>query len=237
MAIRTMTTKESFEKNPDGVEVVTNYPGHEAGAVSHRVCCISGTRPDGTFGKMYTDCAHRSDPEYRFKKGPDCDDRCYVSEPLYMRTTHVGKVLSLGERNGYDDSDFYAVVWDDEKNAPEEITYASTRGWTYPNGASVDATPEVVAKHEAWAAAVRESAREARVEAERRRQSRKPTACSTWPGTPSWPSGRPGSRAWRKSPCSSSRTSRPGGRRTSGSGGSGGTAATPCVRSTGRSGP
>jgi hypothetical protein len=50
-------------------------------------------------------------------------------------------VLVTYERNGYDDSDFCALVWDDSR--VKEVTYASTRGWTYHNSTVVDATPEV----------------------------------------------------------------------------------------------
>lgn len=70
--------------------------------------------------------------------------------PIYIRTTHVGLVLSLREANGYDDSDFYATVWNDTLGKTEEIMYATTRGWTYPNNAEIDASPEVIAKYEAW---------------------------------------------------------------------------------------
>ena len=69
---------------------------------------------------------------------------------IWVETTHVGLVLSLREANGRDDSDFYATVWNEEKGAPESIMYATTRGWTYPNGASIDATEEVKAKYKAW---------------------------------------------------------------------------------------
>lgn len=61
----------------------------------------------------------------------------------YSVVTYKGAVLNTGEYNGYDDSDFYADVWDDEAGVVKRITYATTRGWTYLNGASVDATPEV----------------------------------------------------------------------------------------------
>jgi len=73
---------------------------------------------------------------------------------LWMVTTHVGLVLNLREANGRDDSDFYATVWNEEKGAPESIMYASTRGWTYPNGATVDATEEVKAKYAAYCAVI-----------------------------------------------------------------------------------
>ncbi len=62
-----------------------------------------------------------------------------------LRETYIGRVLGLGENNGYDDSDFYAIVWDDETETTKRITYASTRGWSYDlYGATVDATPEIV---------------------------------------------------------------------------------------------
>ncbi|GAA1838828.1 hypothetical protein GCM10009772_15670 [Pseudonocardia alni subsp. carboxydivorans] len=62
--------------------------------------------------------------------------------------SHVGAVLETYEHNGYDDSDFIAVVWDGEQISARE--YASTRGWTYHNGAEVDATEQVRATALAW---------------------------------------------------------------------------------------
>lgn len=64
----------------------------------------------------------------------------------YWVTTYEGKVLETRERNYYDDSDFYALVWDDDANAVISVDYATTRGWTYLNSATVDATDEVKAK-------------------------------------------------------------------------------------------
>jgi hypothetical protein len=61
-----------------------------------------------------------------------------------------GCVLGTGEHNWYDDSDFYALVWDEEEGRIRKIQYATTRGWTYHNGATVDATPEVISKAVAW---------------------------------------------------------------------------------------
>lgn len=84
----------------------------------------------------------------------------------WFRISHVGKVLAKGERNWHDDSDFYAVVWNDEKNEPQEIGYATTRGWTYGDSATVDATDEVRAKADAWYAARAEERRQAREAAE-----------------------------------------------------------------------
>lgn len=82
-------------------------------------------------------------------------------DPVF-EITWTGCVLRLGERNMYDDSDFYAIVWDAPKGAPRQVEYASTRGWTYANGADVDATDEVKAAYEAWETARAEDRRMAR---------------------------------------------------------------------------
>lgn len=75
----------------------------------------------------------------------------YKPSYYWTKKIFVGKCIREREYNGYDDSDFYMLVWDDEINAPREIQFASTRGWTYPcMGSSVDATPEVRAKYEAY---------------------------------------------------------------------------------------
>lgn len=67
--------------------------------------------------------------------------------------SYTGCVLKTGEHNWHDDSDFYALVWDEKNGIVREIEYATTRGWTYHNTATVDATPEVLAKAVAWKAA------------------------------------------------------------------------------------
>jgi hypothetical protein len=64
--------------------------------------------------------------------------------------TYENCVLELYERNGSSDSDFIAIVWDEEHQETREVEYATTRGWTYLNGATVDATPEVRAKADAY---------------------------------------------------------------------------------------
>lgn len=79
-------------------------------------------------------------------------------------------VLETYERNGYDDSDFFAIVWDAAENCTKSIEYATTRfgggGW-----ADVDATPEVRALADqhyiktAVPGILRESAYEARLAA------------------------------------------------------------------------
>lgn len=74
----------------------------------------------------------------------------YPAGQVIVRTSHAGCVLDKWERNGYDDSDFFALVWNEETQATEVIEYATTRGWTYANGATIDATPEVIAKANAY---------------------------------------------------------------------------------------
>lgn len=74
-------------------------------------------------------------------------------ENLWLYDTHHGLCISEYERNGYNDSDFYMVVWNEEKQAPESLEFASTRGWSYPcYGSKPDATPEIMAKYQAWEA-------------------------------------------------------------------------------------
>ena len=92
----------------------------------------------------------------------------------WWRDTYIGATLKLGEHNYYDDSDFYAIVWDAEAGKAREIEYASTRGWTYGNQATVDATDEVKDAYQAWQKANMERAREelAREEARKPRKGK-----------------------------------------------------------------
>lgn len=69
-----------------------------------------------------------------------------------FEVSYAGAVLDVRERNGYDDSDFYAVVWDGEKLL--EVEYGTTRAWTYPNHASIDASDEVLVQVRAWLAPI-----------------------------------------------------------------------------------
>ena len=70
---------------------------------------------------------------------------------FWLYDTHVGLCIKEFEVNGYDDSDFNMIVWNIEKNCPETICFATTRGWTYPcYGSSPDATPEIMDKYNAY---------------------------------------------------------------------------------------
>lgn len=88
----------------------------------------------------------------------------YQGETIMVQRSCAGRVVGLGEHNYHDDSDFYALVWDDAQGRPVEIQYASTRGPTYDNSADVDATPEVAAKYAAYLEAARLRALIARLE-------------------------------------------------------------------------
>jgi hypothetical protein len=74
-----------------------------------------------------------------------CGPKCTTEHKNSFRgcgdpiTSYVGRVVSLREHNGYDDSDFYALVWDDESQTVKRIMYGSTRFWTYHNSAKIDA--------------------------------------------------------------------------------------------------
>jgi hypothetical protein len=90
----------------------------------------------------------------RIWKGKDTENDL---GPEHFDVTWEGSVLRLREYNGHDDSDFYAIVWDAEAGEPREAWYATTRGWTYNNSATVDATPEVRAAYDAYARRQREA--------------------------------------------------------------------------------
>lgn len=129
MTIGMMTDEK--EAHLPNVERKDNYPGHEITRISHASRCPNyNPKVDKAFGEI---------PE-------TCLEGCRHHKPLYMKTTHEGVVISLREANGYHDSDFFALVWDEENQKTTEVQYASTRGWTYPNWATPDATPDILEK-------------------------------------------------------------------------------------------
>lgn len=76
----------------------------------------------------------------------ECDGNTYFIQDCY-----VNRVISLRERNGYHDSDFYAKVWDDESQTVKEIEYATTSFWCYPlYNATIDAPEEIKKLAEAY---------------------------------------------------------------------------------------
>ena len=70
-----------------------------------------------------------------------------VNTRLYGQTEpeFVGCVLDTYERNGYDDSDFYAVCWDEESKSVIDVEYDTTRCGS-GGYATIDATEEVLRK-------------------------------------------------------------------------------------------
>ena len=68
------------------------------------------------------------------------------AEIIETKETYVGRVLETYEENGYHDSDFYAVVWDDETESIIHKQYATTRFYSNGYGAKIDATPEIIEK-------------------------------------------------------------------------------------------
>jgi hypothetical protein len=73
-----------------------------------------------------------------------------TGECLTRDVTYEGAVIATYERNMSDDSDFYAIVWDEESQRIKTEMFATTRSWTYHNAATVDATPEILAKVHAY---------------------------------------------------------------------------------------
>lgn len=72
----------------------------------------------------------------------------WVDEYVMLRFAD-GKTLEIREENGADDSDFYATYRDDSGQF-REICYGSTRSWTYPNYARVDADDTLQIEYLAW---------------------------------------------------------------------------------------
>ena len=68
------------------------------------------------------------------------------AEIIETKETYVGRVLETYEENGYHDSDFYAIVWDDETNSLIHKQFATTRFYSNGYGATIDATREIIEK-------------------------------------------------------------------------------------------
>ena len=88
------------------------------------------------------------------KEGPNIKQVNWDGRTIFLEETFKGCVIRIFEKNGYDDSDFFATVWNEEKQQFENIEYSTTRAWCYPNNAIVDATPEIQTK---WDIMCRES--------------------------------------------------------------------------------
>lgn len=101
-------------------------------------------------------CSNRPEDRDQLPEGAYCPldwntpERRNEQQAIVLYQYAHGRVLSTYEHNMRDDSDFYAVVWNPEKQEPERVMYATTRGWSYPCNATVDATPEVLAQFAAY---------------------------------------------------------------------------------------
>ena len=137
---------ESGALRPD-VQIVRDYHGHEEG-VHHRGTSCPHNGYDGRTNALTGEFILGADG--RPEKLDSSGSACIVFGPLYMETTYKGCVLETREYNGRDDSDFYALCWDEATQSIAKVNYATTRGWTYPNGASEDATEDVRQKASAW---------------------------------------------------------------------------------------
>lgn len=86
-----------------------------------------------------------------YPTGAFCPIDSNLENKLCLYDAFVGKCLFETEVNGYDDSDFYMTVWNEETNSPDKIMFATTRMWSYPCFASSpDATDEVKDKYQNW---------------------------------------------------------------------------------------
>lgn len=175
MPVVTMISRENAFENGVlrlNVREIADYFGHEKGIHHHKDCHHFGDNHSPWNQEFSTDCLttetvdNPNRPPYKMtvKSNPltgkplrdengnfipaNYSDTCTKFDSIFMETKFVGAVLDTGEYNGRDDSDFYAVVWDGEKVC--RVQYASTRFWTYPNSASIDATDEVKALASAY---------------------------------------------------------------------------------------
>ena len=69
--------------------------------------------------------------------------RYYRNGGYEDKVSHVGCTLYTYERNGYHDSDWYAVVYNQGTDSIEHIEYATTRFNSDGCSATVDALPEI----------------------------------------------------------------------------------------------
>jgi len=68
-------------------------------------------------------------------------------KPVYRREFAVDLVVDKWSQTLAGDTDYYAIWWNEENSQFESYCYASTRGWTYLNGAQIDAPPELREKY------------------------------------------------------------------------------------------
>ena len=69
----------------------------------------------------------------------------YTYNGIEEKVMYEGRVLNWYEHNGYEDSDWYAEVWDDETQSIKQVEFMTTRAYCYGH-AELDATDEVLRK-------------------------------------------------------------------------------------------
>ena len=108
--------------------------------------------PDMTYTvseECYThghDCPHKYAEYSNAVRHEDCTQYCGQRVEVVF-SMFVGLTLDDREQNGYDDSDFYAIVWDPSQKRIRRIDYASTR-YAGGGGCVVDATDQAKAAAE-----------------------------------------------------------------------------------------
>lgn len=106
-------------------------------------------------------------PDGSYETGAFCPLNNIEAKGLVMIDKLHGKVISIFERSYRYDCDFVATIWNDEMGVPENVVYATTRAYSYPCIAIVDATDEVLKKYNDY----RASAKLALVEYEEKKKN------------------------------------------------------------------
>lgn len=102
---------------------------------------------NGGNGKKWR-CPHSGWPSHKEELEPhiDCMAACKAGYFDFRHRRAIGMTVSMRERNMHDDSDFLCTNFvpgaTPEEDRFETVEYATTRGWTYYNGACIDMTPQ-----------------------------------------------------------------------------------------------
>ena len=112
-------------------------------------CWIEHGNPNRVYHGF--DCPHYNKRVAGHEIDEQClGNRCSYGAPLFMHRIFIDRVLEVFERNGYDDSDFYAVVFDEDNCGFHQFEYATTRMWSYSNCARADAPQCVIDLYNAY---------------------------------------------------------------------------------------
>ena len=67
--------------------------------------------------------------------------------PVVMIEKFKNKVVSVYRDKRQGDLDLFAVIWDEEKEAPYPYCYGTSKIWYCDNSATIDVTPEIIEKY------------------------------------------------------------------------------------------